>query len=440
MGPLYAAFVNELEKLAAETTKSRQELARALQPGDVLITTNAPTHHGGTLWGRVQDRILKTGIRTVYGDAGHAAIYVGDGKTVEMSNRLKHWGLDKTTKGKDVHVFRPKVPLKTRKAVAASLVKKVEENGRLIEYVPPGTLAKALVEEFMGRRVYDDKTTPAGENQRYTCTNVIAAAYKDHGVDLAPNKTVALVSPTDFITSKKTEKVISYFNPKRHDRDRRRGIEEHEKAAADVSTVKDFVTQARPGDVILTSQGPVLPNPNRTAVGLALEKTFDTLNRWRSGVDNTHSSMYVGGGKAVELVSSGQVRLRPVRRVVTVRDAKLIRPNVTAAEGRAAAKKMLEFAKRKDEIGYASKPWLGKLLLSDTPLRSFVLEDHDADLKQNKAICSNLVSKAYDGVVNFHDEKPHGYITPRDILESKNVTHVGKFLNKKRWDIERRGT
>ncbi len=436
----YEAFAEEIEKLAAEVTRSRSELARVLQPGDVLVTTNAPTHHGGTLWGRIQDRILKTGIRTVYGDAGHAAIYVGGGKTVEMSNRLKHWDLSKTTKGKDVHVFRPEVPLKTRKAVAAALVKKVEENGRIIQYVPPGTLAKALVEEFAGRKVYDDASTPVGENQRYTCTNVIAAAYKDHGVDLVPNKTVALVSPTDFITSKKTKKVLSYFNAKRHDRERRRGIEEHEKAAEDVTSVKSFVAQARPGDVILTSQGPVLPNPNRTAAGLVLEKTFDTLNRWRSGVDNTHSSMYVGNGKAVELVSSGQVRLRPVSRVVTVRDAKLIRPNVTAAEGRAAAKKMLEFAKRKDEIGYASKPWLGKLLLSDTPLRRFVLEDHDADLKQNKAICSNLVSKAYDGVVDFHDEKPHGYITPRDILESKNTAQVAKFINKRRWDAERRST
>lgn len=440
MDPLYDAFIDELEKLAAETTRSRGELARQLEPGDVLITTNAPTHHGGTLWGRIQDRILKTGIRTVYGDAGHAAIYVGDGKTVEMSNRLKHWTLDKTTKGKDVHVFRPDAPLQKREAVAAALVKKVEENGRVIEYVPPGTLAKALVEEFVGRRVYDDKTTPAGEGQRYTCTNVIAAAYKDHGVDLVPNKTVALVSPTDFITSKKTTKVLSYFNPKRHDKHQRRGIKEHEKAAEDVSTVSGFVAQARPGDVILTSQGPVIPDPNRSAASLAIEKTFDTVNRWRSGVDNTHSSMYVGGGKAVELVSSGQVRLRPVQRVVTVRDAKLIRPNVTAAAGRAAAKKMLEFAKRKDEIGYASKPWLGKLLLSDTPLRRFVLEDHDSDIKQNKAICSNLVSKAYDGVVDFHDEKPHGYITPRDILESKNTSQVAKFINKRRWDAERRSS
>lgn len=440
MDARYAAFVEEFEKLAAEVVRTRSALESHLKPGDILVTTNAPTHHGGSLAGRVADRVLKFGIRTVYGDAGHAAIYTGGGKTVEMSNTLKHWDLSRSTRGKDVHVFRPDADIKTRKAVARALVLKAEEQGKSIRYVPPSTLAKALVEEFMGRKVYDDKTSPAGEDQRYTCTNVIAAAYKDHGVDLAPKKTVALVSPTDFITSDRTTKVVSYINPLRHDRERRRGIEEHEKAAADVSTVKGFVEQARPGDIILTSQGPVLPNPKRTAVGLALEKTFDTLNRWRSGVDNTHSSMYVGGGKAVELVSSGQVRLRPVRRVVTVRDAKLIRPNVTAAEGRAAAKKMLEFAERKDEIGYASKPWLGKLLLSDTPLRSFVLEDHDADLKQNKAICSNLVSKAYDGVVAFHDEKPHGYITPRDILESKNVTHVGKFLNKKRWDIERRGT
>lgn len=650
MDARYAAFVEECEKIAAEVVRSRSELEKHLKPGDILVTTNAPTHHGGSLAGRLADRFLKFGIRTVYGDAGHAAIYTGDGKTVEMSSTLKHWDLSNSTRGKDVHVFRPDADSETRKAVARALVLKAKKQGKEIQYVPPSTLAKALVEEFVGRKVYDDKTSPAGEDQRYTCTNVIAAAYKAHGVDLAPKKTVALVSPTDFIKSERTSKVVSYFNPLRHDRDRRRGIEEHEKAAGDtsslselreslqpgdilitspikntsdprknplkwageaafkgvnralygddahsalyvgddkavefrrklqkvplkdvtaardvkvlrpeasaevrreaaermvalqkskqgrsaryaslpwqlkllaadtslrplvamshdaelkdnrpicsniisevykdhvvfdpkkphgfitpkdlatsprvshvinfinkkrwdaerrepktaeedrVSTVSSLLAKARPGDVILTSQGPFKPSDGDTAARRTLVKAFDTVNRWRSGVDNTHAAMYVGKGEAVEMVVPGVLRTRPVSKVVTARDAKLIRPNVSAEEARAAAKKMVSFTKG-DEVTYASKPWIGKLLLSDTPLRKFVLKDHDSDLKQNKAICSNLVSKAYEGVVDFSEEKPYGYVTPRDILESKNVSKVTRYLNRRRWDAERR--
>lgn len=439
MDARYAAFVEEFEKLAAEVVRTRSALESHLKPGDILVTTNAPTHHGGSLAGRVADRVLKFGIRTVYGDAGHAAIYTGDGKTVEMSNKLKHWDLSRSTRGKDVHVFRPDADTKTRKAVARALVLKAEEQGKSIRYVPPSTLAKALVEEFMGRKVYDDKTSPAGEDQRYTCTNVIAAAYKDHGVDLAPKKTVALVSPTDFITSDRTTKVVSYINPLRHDRERRRGIEEHEKAAEDVSTTKALVAKARPGDIIITSQGPITPDPKRTAFGLAVETAFDALNRNVNGVDSTHSSMYVGDGKAVELVSSGEVRIRPVSRVVTVRDARLLRPSVTASEGRAAARKMVDVAER-GEMGYASAPWIAQGLLSYTPLKGLVHANHDADLKKNRATCSNLIATSYKGKVKFHGEKPVGYITPKDLLESKNTTEVARLVNKKRWDIERRGT
>jgi cell wall-associated NlpC family hydrolase len=92
----FHAFSAELRgKFAEATPKNQKELEAALEPGDILVTSSGPSHSSGGIIGEIADRVLKFGIRNVYGDAGHAAIYVGDGKAVEMTGKLRQHRLAK---------------------------------------------------------------------------------------------------------------------------------------------------------------------------------------------------------------------------------------------------------------------------------------------------------------------------------------------------------
>lgn len=429
----YTAFVT---KLAEDATRSRAELAKHLEPGDILVTTNAPTHHGGTAWGRLQDRILRMGIRAVYGDAGHAALYVGDGRTVEMSNKLRHWSLKRTVHGKDVHVFRPSAPAEIRSAVAEALVAKATDEGSATKYVGPRTLARALIEDARGHKVYRDSEEPVGEGGRYTCTNVIAKAYRDRGVNLVPKKTVALVTPADFIKSDKTKRVISYFNPRRHDRANRVGIEEHVKSAAEaLSSRAELRKKLQPGDIIISSTNK--PSKDATVVERIGGQVFSGISRAAYG-DNAHASIYVGKGEAVEMFD--RLAKVPLSKVISNRDAKVFRPLVERETRAIAARRAREFAAERGETAeYARPAWLLKLLAADTStLRPLVRGSHDEEMKKNRVICSNTVSAAYKGIVNFRHDKPHGYITPTDLASSPRVEEVATYFNPRRWDPQRR--
>lgn len=427
--------LHELGKYAAAVTAvvTQDALEQKLKPGDILITTNAPAHAANTATGRLAMKVLRTGIRKVYGDAGHAAIYVGGGKTVEMSETLRHWDLSHTTKGKDVHVFRPTIAAKEKRKVVDALVEKADTAGASIRYVKPGTLARALVEEFRGRPLTTKER--AGDNNRFNCTNVIAAAYDDvAGLKFNPNKSVAFVSPTDFVNSKHTTHVTSFYNPKRHDIKERLGVQKA--AAAQFASIAEMHKALKPGDIIVTSPIANTADRGESPVAWAGEEVFKQLNHKFYG-DDAHAAIYVGDGQAVEMRS--KLELKPIAKALTSRDAKVLRPMVEDETRALAAKRAKALVSAKGGTAkYPGNTWLLKLLAADTRLGKTVASSHDAGIKKDQMTCSNAISTAYKGLVNFHADKPHGFITPKDLVQSPKTEEVGTFLNRKRWDKERR--
>ncbi len=429
---VYASF---REKVAMAVT-SRAELEKHLEPGDILITTNAAAHSGHGRLASIKQKILATGIRKVYGDAGHAALYIGDGRTVEMSNTLRNWRLENTARGKDVHVFRPTADAETRKQVADALAVRVKEDGKNTHYVKPGMLARALIEEFTGKPRFKDMQ--AGADKRFTCTNVIAAAYDAAGVTFNPNKSVSMASPTDFITSKNTTPVVSFFNPRRHDKSNRVGIEAHllkKAASAEVSSLRDLKRRLKPGDILVTSPIKNTQDARTSPLKYVGEAAFKGVNRALYG-DDAHASIYLGDGKALEMRKD--LRVKSLGAALDGRDAKIVRPTVGAKKRELAVQRALAFkAELGDKANYPGTGWLLKLLAADTPLKGAVASSHANGLDRGQVTCSNTISTAYHGIVDFAD-KPHGFVTPKDLSTSAKVTEVAKFLNRKRWDKEQR--
>lgn len=211
---------------------------------------------------------------------------------------------------------------------------------------------------------------------------------------------------------------------------------ELEKLAAEaVSSRSVLATKLQPGDIIISSSDK--PSAKASKVERVGGGVFSAISRSRYG-DTAHASIYTGDGKAVQMFE--KLHVVPFSVVVKNRDAKVFRPTASRKDRALAASRALAFV---DAIGdraeYAKPLWLLKLLAADTKtLSPLVKKEHDSEIKEDRVICSNTVSMAYKGIVDFHHDKPHGYITPSDLATSKKVTEVATYYNPRRWDPKRR--
>lgn len=217
--------------------------------------------------------------------------------------------------------------------------------------------------------------------------------------------------------------------------------DELRKLAADKGTPAVVTSRAeldaklQPGDIIISS--PNKAEANASKVERAGGAVFTGISQAAYG-DSAHASIYTGKGTAVEMFS--RLAKVPLATVVKNRDAKVFRPSASKKERALAAARAQAFAETVGERAEYAKPlWLLKLLAADTKtLRPLVVGSHDEELKKSRPICSNTVSMAYKGIIDFHDEKPHGYITPNDLATSRHVTEVATYYNPKRWDAKKR--
>ena len=207
MDPVYHAFFT---KLAEEVVTSRAELQKRLEPGDILVTSTAKSKS-------ILDRAWDMASRSVQGDKTHASMYVGGGKVVEMINGIRHRPLEESLRRIEGVALRPNLHKAVRAAVAKKLVVRIQSEGDQLQYNSLPFVAKAVAERYATKRLFKDDTTEPG---RYTCSGLIADAYKDK-MRIVPNKGTGYAIPRDFLESPMLTPVVTYRNSKRHDIARR---------------------------------------------------------------------------------------------------------------------------------------------------------------------------------------------------------------------------
>lgn len=169
----------------------------------------------------------------------------------------------------------------------------------------------------------------------------------------------------------------------------------------------------RPGDIVLMT-----PKPIDKGLGLASSATlqaFHTVVKDLQG-DKVHAAIYTGNGEVVEArLSSGVSRLALTKALKDV-SAVVVRPDVSAKERRAAARKALQMhaaGLRYDLLG------LGRALVQELGIPTREKTKLDA------VTCSTLISNAYETrLVN----KPKDAVMPADFLRSAKmrvIAHLG---------------
>lgn len=435
----------EESKMAFAVVTSRKDFEAHLQPGDILVTTNAPAHATGT-FGAVLNNTLRTGIRAVYGDAGHAAAYVGDGKTVEMAEKLHHYNLAHSLKGKDVTVLRPTGLTDEQRAAAAEFLKKtVSMEQAVSQYAKPGVLARSLVEDFTGKKRYADKDKEIAEQKRYTCSNLVAHAYKQTaGIDVRDHKSVGSVSPLDFLESSKMQRVVTFHNPNRHDKNLRKDpalggvLARFRKKVSSIQTDshKDLLKVLKPGDIIITSRIENTQDKDKDPLKWFGEEVFKGINQAMYGED-AHAAIYTGKGKAVDM--RADLRSVSLATALERRDARFVRPDVPPQVREAAAQRAVALQKALGtNAQYADNSWMLKLVANELSNKKLFQKAENDQVEKNKYICSNLVAKTYAGDVKFVEGRDVGFVTPKDLSRSPKVKEVAVYANPERWDKHRR--
>lgn len=215
------AFGRNLPALRVKDAKlytSQKTLLADLQPGDILTTTASKNDHDPKkdplAW--ASEAVFKGVSRGLYGERAHTAIYVGDGKVVEMFDKLQKVPLSKAVARRDVWVSRPKVPADVRARAAARADGMHLAVGSEAEYHSPAWLLKLLINDKVDKRLFKGDADKGFDTKKYICSNLVAKAYEG---DVAfTDKPTGFHTPTDIATSSQNAPVGTYMNTKRWDK------------------------------------------------------------------------------------------------------------------------------------------------------------------------------------------------------------------------------
>lgn len=211
-----------------------------------------------------------------------------------------------------------------------------------------------------------------------------------------------------------------------------------------VKSRSELEKYVKPGDIFLsTMAAPVHAREGQYGPSASLERVFRAGSRALQG-DFTHSGMYVGGGKILELrneVQQTDMREKGLERSFPGTDAIFLRPNLPAKERRAAAERFKELAaeEKAKKIRYASVPYLLKVVANDLTKGKLFRNAGERETQKNRYICSNVITHVYDG--KLKDVTPHKdplMVIPRDFLESDQMKKVVTYRNPRRYDRENR--
>jgi uncharacterized protein YycO len=192
------------------------------------------------------------------------------------------------------------------------------------------------------------------------------------------------------------------------------------KFAAEPKTYKKLHSlkkKLEPGDILLMSMA---PQQHTSFTSDPLKYTIETLYRKLSPIlqgDYTHSAMYVGKDKVVELRAPDITRERSLRDATKHLEVMALRPDVPKPVKQKAVTKIKKHVGK----GYSYEQLLQtglKELLDVTP--SLGAKD------SQKFICSNLISDAYKGV-DFLKNKPANVLMPADFAKSPLTKTVAKL-------------
>lgn len=195
------------------TVHNARALEAKLEVGDIFVSSMAPPKNARS----IQEKVFRSVSSGAQGDWTHTGLYVGDGKIVEMRDRMQTRSLPRAFKAVDAKFIRPNLPAAARAAAANKLLAlSKSKKGRAARYATKGTLARALLEHKTPRKMLDD--TKVRASNRYTCSHLVADSYAG-AVDFADGKSDAgFVMPVDLDRSPKTRDVVIYRNRGRKDR------------------------------------------------------------------------------------------------------------------------------------------------------------------------------------------------------------------------------
>lgn len=196
----------EFFKLAfADTQKyvPRKDMAKVLEPGDILLmsmdsSANDPTEG---LLGKLVATYRKVA-PTLQGDMGHSAMYVGDGKLVESraGEGVTLKDIYSASKNKDVLAIRPRASEDDRSRAAAFAISQVGKgyDNKALAFTSLGVMVPTEVTQLLGK-MFNKEERISGAIDKWTCSNLIAAAYPNTDLDAAG---ITMAAPSAFRKSK----------------------------------------------------------------------------------------------------------------------------------------------------------------------------------------------------------------------------------------------
>lgn len=197
---------------------------------------------------------------------------------------------------------------------------------------------------------------------------------------------------------------------------------------AETRRTKDLLKKLKPGDVFVTTAEPIRGGSVAArTLGHLYQKGYKLLQG-----ELAHAGVYVGKGKVMEVDDAG-LRHRGLSAAIGRKDVKFLRPDAPPEKRREVVAKLREMAADKRNYSYSTNPFLLKVISKMVIPKGMLDSTHAEEIEKKKFICSNFVSKAYEGIVAFHPDKKVGYITPNDIARSNGVKHVVTYRARDMW-------
>lgn len=196
------AFVDELQKLAAEIVTDREQIKRLLKPGDILYTR--PAHIDKTL----HKAFYEVGSRIQGSPYTHVGLYAGDGHVIDAGAWRKGNGESAEVHKIPIDRFLDRYKFKVlrvntsagQKAEAVDYAK--DQVGKKFNFKGMLRLVLPFQGEVKGERAQKDAA------ESFFCSELVANAYENVG--FAKKKHLHHVMPKDIYKSPKTKTVAQY--------------------------------------------------------------------------------------------------------------------------------------------------------------------------------------------------------------------------------------
>lgn len=182
---------------------------------------------------------------------------------------------------------------------------------------------------------------------------------------------------------------------------------------------KGLEGELRPGDVVVASPRPAgaKESPFAKAVSAALTVASQGLQG-----DKTHSMLYLGDGKLLDIRAGSQTAQLPVREALRGLDAEVVRPRLPEATRAEAARRAVVLAEKAPNYDY-SGVLKAVLVEAGVPLKGTRSDD--------ALTCSSVIAHAYRAKLT---PKPRALTLPVDFLQNDKLAPVVTFLNRGRKD------